>query len=227
MNKTTTGPAIAIARTDQELRTELAEQFEALKIHGASYDEGKTWQAKTLAAVISILMRDGSRNMNPLLQQLGIRKQMLYVDSRGPLLFPEHGAFNAPLTAIQMGPDGVKVVPHCSVMPDAPWIRRNVAFSDWWGGDVLQTSRGQRITRHRLVNLVRDKDGGAHYDAENKEADYHDVKVDFDPRIRIHSPAGPGPLQGVHLATIRQIAWELEQTLAPVVGGHLIAAQQA
>jgi len=201
-------------KTGQELNVELTEKLDELQTLGASYDAGKIWQAKYLAAAVFQLM---SHEGNvPILQQLKIRKTLAYVDSRHPMMFTKYSTFMAPLTAFRMGDGDISVVPMCSLAITPDWLR-TVKLNDWWNGDILETSRGKRITRRNLIKLVRNKDGGGHFDPKIDDADYQDTKTDFDPHIRISSPAGPKPLQGVHLATVRQIAWELEQTLMPVI----------
>lgn len=202
-------------KTHNELLETLVQKFDALQTHGASFDAGKTWQALTLAGEVQMLVGDGTKQS--LLRLLGIQKTLRYPDTARSAVFEQEGWIGSgPMTAILLNENHPRCVPHCFFTSKPPWLRL-VDFRIWWKGDVLETSHGKRISRERLTRVMRNKEGGGHVDGEIDDADYQAVKTDYDPQVRISSPAGPKPLQEVHFATMRQIAWELEQALQPVI----------
>jgi hypothetical protein len=42
---------------------------------------------------------------------------------------------------------------------------RLLKFDEWWNENVLDNGKNQRLTRENIIRILRDKDGGAHYDA--------------------------------------------------------------
>ena len=212
-------PKFIYVKTQAELWQELLEQFDALQTHGASYDAGKVWQAKTLASTIYTLLKDGGQPnswVKPLLETLKLRTTIQYLDTRKPMMFQENSTCMAPLTWVEFTQNEARYVPLCRLSTSSLW-HRTVSFRKWWDGDVLQTSRGKRISRARLVDRVRSSDGGGHSDPDIRHEDYQDARSDFEPRQRWVKDGISAPIPNVHLATVRQIAWELEQSLKDIV----------
>ncbi len=91
---------------------------------------------------------------------------------------------------------------------------RWLAFSSWWEHDPIFSSgsgKGQ-VSRKSLVLNLRDKEGGAHYDAEVAESDYSKMATNpvwvFKSNDQEHSE-----LVGLELASMRQVAFEVLETL--------------
>ena len=42
---------------------------------------------------------------------------------------------------------------------------RSLKFDEWWNEIVLSDSSGKDLSRENIIRILRDKNGGAHYDA--------------------------------------------------------------
>jgi len=103
-------------------------------------------------------------------------------------------------------------------------------FSRWWEEDIFKTADGEKLSRMNLVSALRSQDGGSHIDEELTDTNYVALKLRNDPRVR-RSKSDPAkkprmlifvgtsplddtePIPNAHLATMRQIAWELRQSI--------------
>ena len=52
---------------------------------------------------------------------------------------------------------------------EATQTGRALTFHEWWAEKVLNGGSGQILTREKVIRILRDKDGGAHYDADIKD----------------------------------------------------------
>jgi hypothetical protein len=48
---------------------------------------------------------------------------------------------------------------------EAMYTGRRLKFDEWWNETVLNDGKNQQLTRENIIRILRDKDGGAHYDA--------------------------------------------------------------
>jgi hypothetical protein len=208
-------------RTPQEVWRELLEQFQALKDMGALYDSGKTFYAKHLAGIVYTLLKDSPAggNNNPILEQLNLRGQLNYLSTAIPR--PPAKRFIFPKGALIAYEFGTGYVPLCKGFQDG-MNRKLLPFQQWWDEIILDDDNGHELTRHLLVNRLRSKDGGAHYDASIDDPAYQSFKKTADPDFLHTIGAGPATVvPEAHLPSMRQIAWELQQTLAPVIASGL------
>lgn len=195
-----------VVRTSDELWAEAREQFAALQEFGGLYDGGKEWAAKHLASAISTLVRDGSRSFVPLLAQLDILRRSYFLSTARQL---QPGAVpNSALVMIGLGPGGTKVAPTKIVLPRPPWLKW-LPFAEWWEEIIFIDESAGQLTRKKLIETLRDKDGGSHYDADAPGGAYRRLKTEMHSGFRVNG----APLSGAHFATVRQIAWELEESL--------------
>ena len=95
---------------------------------------------------------------------------------------------------------------------------RMSGFRTWWRTDVTRDARDELWSREGHVIVVANQDGGAHVDPRLDER-YHALTRENAMGWRFHR-AGAGPdneglpfLNSPVLASIRQIAWEVEWTL--------------
>jgi len=100
------------------------------------------------------------------------------------------------------------------------------AFADWWSASIMRDSVGNNFTRSDLVLSVADQDGGAHID-ERLNAAYAALTRINSLGFAVSSSGpdgttgiafGPGATgqpfsNSVALANVREIAWEVENTL--------------
>jgi hypothetical protein len=91
---------------------------------------------------------------------------------------------------------------------------KSLTFDEWWNEQVLFDGTSQRLTRADIIRILRDKDGGAHYDA-----DVSDPLVAAALRGEItgfvyQTPDGQSsPVPFVLENCMRQIAEELRKTV--------------
>lgn len=189
----------------------LTEKRAALSASAASYDAGSLWEAKRLANEIAILVHDPLRGKTrSLLTQIGVKSGLLFVDStaRHPLRGARNAVPPSALLGFRGDDGGWSVVASCqSGLVPPEWIDE-VKFKLWWDGEVVRFKTGN-LSRKNLVMSARDQDGGAHVDVVVQSQGYTALGQDVDVSVRT---AG-APLQNAHLACIRQISWELIETL--------------
>lgn len=198
------------ARSQDDLKRELRNQLELLRISCDQYDRGTEAFAKYIAVSLRILLHK-TRTSHPLLEQLGLRSGNffasnipLYVDSlisHAPLL----------MLALAVGPEvsEARYVPRVGT-PGREREPRSIPFDDWWSEPILKDDAKNIFTRMSLVRHVADTDGGAHVDPQLDEA-Y--MKLSRENSMG-WTDARDNPLAGPpHLASIRQIAHELLWTL--------------
>ncbi|HEX2591721.1 MAG TPA: hypothetical protein VHL34_09515 [Rhizomicrobium sp.] len=108
-----------------------------------------------------------------------------------------------PLILIQVGRDGGRYLPKLDNFPEA----RSLKFGHWWERDLILRSSTMSMTRRKLAFALRNSEGGAHY-GQLDDADYIEVQ---------EKPAWftdkKQPLLGVEAATMRQIGWEILQSI--------------
>lgn len=199
-----------MTRSQDELRTALIEQLHALQSSGAAFDGGHLWEAKRLATTACVLVED-SKRMKSLLSQLGLLGEMTFLASGNPI-HSDNLLAETPLLLMRFGGGTVKYVPR---FDDGPNKARRLPFSDWWNEAVFKDRKHRTLTRRALARSLRDQDGGAHFDEELKDEVYVGVAKENSTGWVVVTREGRRPLDnpGAHLASMRQIAWELEQTI--------------
>jgi hypothetical protein len=97
---------------------------------------------------------------------------------------------------------------------------RWLQFNSWWKEPVFHPLSTFDLSRKNLVFTMRNQDGGGYVDPTISNADYVRFKKDGDPlfwQIEGGVVFGEGavgvPVANGLSATIRQIAWELDQSL--------------
>lgn len=207
-------------RSPEELREELSEQAEALRSSAAAYDAGKLWEAKRLATTSYILLHDGGQKSRSLLGQLGLR---------GPMLSTaDHACGLLPLATVTVdvvaGRGGMTWVPR---LDENSAVRQMLPFKKWYKEPVFE-SGSLRLTRQNLIFTFRHQAGGAHVDKAITDDAFQWLRRDspihikteptasedeYPPELRGMFAEYDGPVPNGHFATMRQIAWELDQKL--------------
>ena len=95
-----------------------------------------------------------------------------------------------------------------------------VPFDSWWDDKVVKDINGQFITRAQLILWVANKDGGAHVDPK-LDAQYALLSRGNPMGITYSDGTGAMAPTGLHLASVRQIAHELQKTLSEQLGDLL------
>lgn len=196
-------------RSAPELWAQYEAQRKALKSSCAACDDGERWEAARIATTIATFVRDGKRNTISLLTQLGVKDKLKYVDSsRGFAGFPP-----LPLCVMNIGSGSYAP----SFVIGQALEHREVGFEEWWNGDVydayIDDKPGARLTRGGLILHMRDKDGGSHFDPKLTDPVYVQLsKKDATSFYAIRDGFQQRASWAAE-ATVRQIAWEFDQTL--------------
>jgi hypothetical protein len=114
-------------------------------------------------------------------------------------------------------------------MPHLAYDENWLSFSKWWEEPIFQEiapskpgfplGDGRKLSRKNLVFHLRSQDGGGHYDTELRHEPYIGLAVRRRIGIYRDNNGAAEPIGDPHLASMRQIAWELEQSLKDIPGG--------
>lgn len=205
-------------RTKAELGRELLEQILALQASCENYDKGMHWEAKRIAAVLYVLLHDGGGPVTSLLTQIGVKKSFEYLSTAAK------PGLEAPVSLVMIRVRPLEFImydPLCFEAASEPWPwQKNLAFDRWWSEAVFMSKSGKRLARRDLVNSMRSRDGGGHYDASlENDPVYAEMKdtiatyalqiaaqnmPDAQKFFKSEMPA----MLNAHQAAIRQIAYE-------------------
>lgn len=218
------------ARSNSELLEALEDQRAAMRSSMKGYDEGNFWEAPRLATAVYNLVNDGQKKTRSILSQLGLRSSMgffstIRVKSPGEVVLASFGSplASAMITTKLFDKDGNE---YCKTQYEAflggfPTPARGfVKFAEWWNEIIFVNKSGAPLSRHKLAYHLRSQDGGSHFDAELPTSTYTDFK-DADSMNAVFAGSNGGNIKHVsvkngHLATMRQMAWELDHSLDQV-----------
>lgn len=194
-----------------ELREAFEVQKSALVASCRAYDEGEKWEALRLATTIYILVRDGGKKNRSILTQMGKRNSMEFAVPISMGADPRNLLSYTPLVMIEIGGGGVNFKPRLNEFPSG---RRVLQFDEWWDRDLVYRSGGDRhrMTRKKLVFALRNLDGGAHYDEEILDPNYIEM-THGKSWVAVSSDGIKRPVRQLELASMRQIAWEVLDSL--------------
>lgn len=193
-------------RTRDEILVALAEQRRALRSSASAYDAGSKWEAKRLAIAAYNLLHDGTGRTKSILSQLNLRAGLRFTSTAREI---EKSWPAIALVMIRADLKEVGYVPHCNV-PEPPEWAHEMQFHNWWEELIYKSRKGAAVTRKNLVFALRSKDGGAHFDGELEDDGYFPMSKNADPRFFYDQGK---PILNAHLASMRQISWEIEKAL--------------
>jgi hypothetical protein len=195
-----------------ELTELLAEQRHALAASCENYDKGNTWEAPRLATTVFTLLHDGG-SITSLLTQLGLRTSLRFISSARVVEDPPgtKSFASPPLLKMEMrAGTGARFVPRFAEAHSSG--RLELQFPRWWQKEAIyKDERSGNLSRRRLVFALRHQDGGGHI-GELTDPSY----VKFKDGGGWFGGLGDGsaaPMKDAIPATMRQIAWELTETL--------------
>jgi hypothetical protein len=217
-------------KSREELVENLLEQIEFLRESCRLYDAGKRREAKRLATTLYILAHDGTQQKS-LLRLLGLRGERRFISAADPKIGRE---ICVPLIIWSDPTQGGYFAPDFHTINGAKDRLRRLAFSDWWDEKLYVSVNNVGLSRKNLIFALRSQDGGAHVDASLKDSSYHwlmtksadgartfegGFAVEFDPRditkdgVLYAKRMLGDPAKEGHLAIMRVIAWEVDETL--------------
>ncbi len=189
-----------IEQSEEELKKHLKEQIQLLIDSCKNYDNGNTFEAKSMAVRIRVLLYDN--RFPSLLKQLD-KKDILFYDTAyepDPANIPTTG-----LASMQIG-GGVKWIPHLDVFSHG---RGKISFQEWWDQLVVIDTNNDKFSREDLIRTIADKDGGAHVDPELPSKYYNIASGDSLGWTDLNG----NPIKDMNLASMRQISFEVLKSL--------------
>ena len=213
--------ARAQLRDRPELIEKIREQVQLLDILGEQFDAGHRVVGYPLATVVRVLVHDTAQS-HALLAQVGELTTTKFLDTSAPIN-PRNLISDFGLVVMQMTiGKGNEWVPRCAAPSFPVATPRDVAFTSWWGTDVMKDAKGRTWSRRGMVLAIANKEGGAHIDPQ-QPIDIRAIEVEnsmgwkyVDP-VKGDVPMREGPL----LPSIREIAYELEHSIARGLGAEL------
>lgn len=226
------------AMNDQDFRAHLVEQLAFLDASAASYDNGIEPEAKRMAATIRLLVHDGRPPARSLLGHLEVRDRLPWTDTIAGKMREAALTLGAGLciTSMQVDNSGTAhyVAPLGHLPPER--IHPGQAFIDWWRDTVLVDGDGVSHSRKSLVLSIANTDGGTHVDAtlpphyralsrenaigltarQGKEPSSTELGFAIETSsegLRQTRADGEPVSNSLALAHVRQIAWELRDTI--------------
>lgn len=174
----------------------------------ADFDKGDYGEALRIALALRVLLHDGKGRVRSLLKQVGL-KDVLFFDSAEDVN-PANLMPTLCLVTIRMvGPEAEFVAPLGMHMGRPVWM---LPFAEWWQRTVIAVPGQFSLSRGELVHVMADQGGGAHFD-EAIDDRYYRLTRENALGLRVCTPIGDRPIDGIERATIRQIAQEVRASL--------------
>jgi hypothetical protein len=196
-------------RTQDELLNHLDESLKFLKASSDSFDSGFPGEAKRLAVIVRTLIHDTGAS-HSLLGLLKIKDDMEFYNTAIPYdktnLAPYHG-----LVKLFMGSKGGNYVPLLSEKEGLSGHPNNyISFEVWWNEVVIDDKQSNSYTRRGLMDLLANKEGGAHVDSKI-DTNYKELnnQMGWKQVIVVDGKEVESPFSDVELYSMRQIAYEL------------------
>lgn len=202
-----------VKQSKGELLGHLQDQINFLINSAESYDKGSIGEAKRLAVVVRVLLHDTSQSTS-LLTQLG-KKNIGFYDSSIDY-DPKNLAPHIGLLVIKLTPGSVAeyVAPLDNLPPSR--IKGKISFDEWWDKIVLKDSVDNIYSRGYLIQILANKEGGAHVDPK-LEADYVNLSkynsLGWKSVSRRGDVITEADMGNPVLVSMRQIGYEVIKTL--------------
>jgi len=198
-------------RTHEELLDLLKGQRKALDASSKNFDNDEEWEAERLATTVFNLVFDHGKSVKSLLTQLGVKNLLRFVSSgRMPTGLPPPNFATPALLVMRSDKSGARFIPKLGDGP--PPSYRLVSFEDWWKSELIyQEKASGQLNRMRLVLALRHQDGGGHIGTLTDGVYVH-LKKGAGWRLK-HSDGKDEPVANLIAASMRQVAWELTETL--------------
>jgi hypothetical protein len=197
-------------RPRAELIDLLKQHRQALAASCASYDNGNEWEASRLATTVFTLVHDGGSIIS-LLTRLGLRSGLKFISTSYEINRKNLMA-DTPLIMVKITTgESAKYLP---TLGDVPFSTGPIQFPMWWEKELVYRDGNFELTRRRLIFALRHQDGGGHVGDLTDES-YVRLKT----QAIWYSQVGenpPEPLSGAVAATMRQVAWEMTETLKAI-----------
>jgi hypothetical protein len=203
---------LAYNLTPDDLGERLREQVRFLERSADAFDRGFEDEAKRLAVVIRVLLHDTSSSRS-LLELLGAKSTLKFLDTASPI-WPDNLLATPGLIVFrsEMNQESGMEIRYEAPLHNS--IRKaSKPFAPWWEDPVTKDQQGELFSRQDYVLTVANKEGGAHVDP-TLNAEWTRLTRDNSLAFTETSSRGVDlPMGDPALPTVRQIAWEVDQTI--------------
>ena len=197
-------------RSSEEVQRALEIQRQALESSCVAYDNGNRWEASRIATTVMVLVHDAGRNQS-ILRQLGIKGKLRFITSAFQYS-PRNVLRETHLLSTRVYNDGT--AEYAPLLDGAPHGLRRLQFHDWWESELIFRDGTFRLTRKRLAHVLRNQEGGAHFDPILQDANYlRFAKEQLTTPYVVSAGMPPRAILGAEWASMRQVGWELLETL--------------
>jgi hypothetical protein len=203
-----------IKKTVDETLRDFRHTFGFILLSSQAYDNGYKGEAARLAAVVYMLVHDYGKSAVSLLKQMG-RKNIDFVNT-SVSLNPRNLLTEMPLVIMRLtagqGKDSLEYLPRLAENPQ-PIPNPILPFEKWWNMPVIRDDHRRTISRKNIVFHMRHSEAGAHVDS-SIDGVFADIRrVNSMGWVVSTNEGNYVPEYGPEYASMRQIAWEVEQTL--------------
>jgi len=202
-----------MSRSTEALVRYLRDQAAALRSSCDAFDQGREWEAPRIATAVANIVFDDGKRSKSVLTQLGAKHTLRYTSSIS-IRYPKGERALGLLIGVEMDGTGPRFFPNCVMGIDTP--RFDLSFANWWKETIYQNGSA-KLSRENLTRVLRNQDGGSHFDEVVRDQTYLAMINNFDPRLTFTFNGERVELQNGHLVTMRQIGWELIESLRPIL----------
>lgn len=196
----------------------LRQQIGFLETSCQAFDNGHEDEALRIATTLRVLVHD-TGNSTSLLEQLGLKDTMKFIDSATPIdPVPTDKMLDGRavmamsgmpgLFAISFTREGTKFL---APQSRAPYSRGPISFRDWWTSECIPGHNGASYSRSWLVKQMANREGGAHVDPEISHP-YNNLQ-NTSMGMTVHSNGINDFVNSAGNVSIRQVAWEILESL--------------
>ena len=215
-----------IDKNIEELERDFYEIFANLRSSNSLFDEGQTHMARSIAANIFSLIHDASRKQPSSLTLIDRKKGIRMTDTSLPL--KNAANMTTPLVGIRLTAgetdetSGAQYIPKKGINLTDSNCPVETSLKKWFDTKVLVTEAGHTLSRKNLVFTFRHEKfahSSKHYKARegvtaSAIADMERGDTGLGWRWINTKGEHSTPTYGQQYATIRQIGWEVEETLS-------------
>jgi hypothetical protein len=224
-----------VKKTSEENQRNFRDAYDRLVQLNRSFDEGRLSAAGGIAASVYAIAYDASRSQPSALTNINRKHEVMFLDTARPLT-GSGASVTPPLVGCTLSTSGMSYFP----LKEYAEKRTERNFEEWWDVTVLRTESGASFTRGNLITYFR-HEHGAHV-AEQFTSQHGQPASEFAELARggaikgqmVSSPesdrdfdfleisegstqsSGSVPIYGPEYASVRQIGWEIEQSVFPV-----------
>lgn len=193
---------------EEDYLKSLSEQIYFLRNSCEQYDKGYYSEGKRIAATIRLLVHDTKSSIS-LLNHLNVKTKLYYFNTAIP-----NTKFG--LTGIRTTSEGngkTEYYPPLNNLSEPRKQRSWVTFETWWEDMMVLSDGKNNFSRKDLVTTLANKDGGSHVDKKLPENYYELTRKNSLKVYHIEEYNKVTNVQGIELASLRQIAFELLNSL--------------